>query len=176
MNNNLKKLLITGFACAAVCTTALAAPRGGRSGPATRPAPAHYAPQAKGGHSPHGVHTAPNARTTAHGNHAQVRLAPPTQPMPPHRAAPRAPQLPHHGRPHVHHMPPPRPRNHRPCGRLYPHGHHIGGRHVVIVPPLVVIDSYYWTEEVLIDGVYYILYCYPDGTKRFADGTIFCYF
>ena len=24
-------------------------------------------------------------------------------------------------------------------------------------------------------GVYYILYCYPDGTKRFADGTIYCY-
>ena len=46
----------------------------------------------------------------------------------------------------------------------------------MIAPPLVVIDSYYWTEEVLIDGEYYILYCYPDGTKRFADGTIFCYF
>lgn len=46
----------------------------------------------------------------------------------------------------------------------------------LIAPPLVVIDSYYWTEEVLIDGEYYILYCYPDGTKRFADGTIFCYF
>ena len=46
----------------------------------------------------------------------------------------------------------------------------------MIVPPTVLINDYYWTEEVFINGCYYILYCYPDGTKRFADGTIYCYF
>ena len=69
-----------------------------------------------------------------------------------------------------------RPPDHRPCGRIYPHGCHVGPRHILILPPDVMVDSYYWTEEVSINGVYYILYCYPDGTKRFFDGTIFCYF
>lgn len=71
--------------------------------------------------------------------------------------------------------PRPRPRHHTPCGYLYPRGYHIGGCHIAIFPPTVLIDSYYWTEEVFINGCYYILYCYPDGTKRFADGTIYCY-
>ena len=76
-----------------------------------------------------------------------------------------------------HHTPPPAPRHHHIAPRfLHPRGHHIGGRHIVIVPPTVLINDYYWTEEVFIDGYYYILYCYPDGTKRFADGTIYCYF
>ena len=174
MNNNFKKLLVAGLACAAVCTTAFAAPHGGRGGSAPRSASMHHAPQARGGHAPRSVQPAPRARTATHGGHAQVRHAPPTQAMTPHRAAP--PRISHGGRPLAHHTPPPRPMNHRPCGRLYPHGHHIGGRHVMITPPIVFVDNYYWTEEVLINGVYYILYCYPDGTKRFADGTIFCYF
>ena len=46
----------------------------------------------------------------------------------------------------------------------------------MIVPPRFAVMSYYWTEEVLINGAFYLLYCYPDGTKRFSDGTIFCYF
>ena len=76
----------------------------------------------------------------------------------------------------ANHVAPARPADHKPCGRIHPHGHHIGPRHIPIVPPVVVIESYYWTEEVEIDGEYYILYCYPDGTKRFSDGTIYCYF
>ena len=95
-----------------------------------------------------------------------------------HTAMPKARPAAH---PHAvtprQHMPPPAPRHHHVAPRfLHPRGHHIGGRHIVIVPPTVLINDYYWTEEVFIDGYYYILYCYPDGTKRFADGTIYCYF
>ena len=75
----------------------------------------------------------------------------------------------------ANHVAPVRPDGHKPCGRLHPRGHHIGPRHIPIVPPEIVIDEYYWTEEVEIDGEWYILYCYPDGTKRFSDGTIYCY-
>ena len=79
------------------------------------------------------------------------------------------------------HGPPPRmggfhaPFGHMPCGFRYPRGYHIGARHIAILPPAVLINDYYWTEEVFINGQYFILYCYPDGTKRFADGTIYCY-
>ena len=79
------------------------------------------------------------------------------------------------------HRPPPvvggfhAPFRHGPCGFRYPRGYHIGSRHLAIVPPVVLINDYYWTEEVFINGQYFILYCYPDGTKRFADGTIYCY-
>jgi len=176
MNNNITKLMVAGLACAAICTTALAAPHGGKSGPAPRPAPNHHAPQAKSSQMPRHVQPVPQAQHTTPGHLTQARHAPSPQVIPPHKAAPMPPKIPHIGRPIAHHTPPPRPKNHRPCGRLHPHGHHIGEHHVAIVPPIIVVDSYYWTEEVLINGVYYILYCYPDGTKRFADGTIFCYF
>lgn len=77
--------------------------------------------------------------------------------------------------PPASHVPPARPAGHKPCGKLHPHRHHVGHHHITILPPLVSPYDYYWTEEVLIDGEYYILYCYPDGTKRFVDGTIYCY-
>ena len=84
-------------------------------------------------------------------------------------------------RPPVSHGPAPRmggfhaPFMRPPCGFRYPRGYHIGARHIAILPPAVLINDYYWTEEVFINGQYFILYCYPDGTKRFADGTIYCY-
>ena len=176
MNNNFKKLLVAGLACAAVCITTLAAPHGGRNGHAPRQTATRHTTQAKSSHAPRNAQHAPKAQNLTYGHHAHARPTTPPRTTPQHKAAPKAPQGAHGGRPLMHHTPPPRPKDHRPCGRLHPRGHHIGGRHVVIAPPLVVIDSYYWTEEVLIDGVYYILYCYPDGTKRVADGTIFCYF
>ena len=161
MDNNIKKLMVAGLACAAAFTTAFAAPHGGKPGSASRPsAPARQ--QTK-------------AHASRHKTHA--KSAPKT-----HSAAPKT----HHPAPKTHshepahyanarHAPPPRPANHRPCGFLHPRGHHVGSLHVAIVPPTVLANSYYWTEEVFINGVYYILYCYPDGTKRFADGTIYCY-
>jgi len=164
MNNNINKFMIVGIACAAVFTTAFAAPHGGKPGATHRQAtPARQQMKAPGnGHRSH-VQPAPKAHRAAPAHTAHASPAPKA-----HHAAPA-----HHA--HARHAPPPRPRNHRPCGFLYPRGHHIGGFHIAIVPPTVLIDSYYWTEEVFINGVYYILYCYPDGTKRFADGTIYCY-
>ena len=52
MNNNFKKLLVAGLACAAVCTTTLAAPHGGRNGQAPRPTATRNTPQAKSSHAP----------------------------------------------------------------------------------------------------------------------------
>ena len=73
MNNNLKKLLVAGLACAAVCTTALAAPHGGKNTPAPRPAAHHetHAPK----HDHH--HAAPAPATHHHEHHAHARPAPP---------------------------------------------------------------------------------------------------
>ena len=163
MDNNIKKFLVAGLACAAVCATALAGHHGG----------AHH-----GGKPAAAPHRAP----VHHQSNASVggpRHMPPAPKM--HNAAPKMHHVAHaahhaHVRPPIHRHPaPPPPRHHVPCGFRYPRGHHIGGRHVVIVPPTVLINSYYWTEEVFINGQYFILYCYPDGTKRFADGTIYCY-
>lgn len=150
------KILTVGIACGAVCAAALAVPPppggGGKPGPGPRPAPHHSAPAHH--------HKAPKAHNPPHHKGPKPHVKAP----PPHMRHPGAHVVPH------------RPPNHRPCGRLHPHGYHIGPRHIQIFPPIIVVEDYYWTEEVLIDGVYYILYCYPDGTKRFSDGTIFCYF
>ena len=80
MNNNLKKLLVAGLACAAVCTTALAAPHGGKNAPAPRPASAHH-----GTHAPKHDHhrAAPAPAAHHHRHHAHARPAPPPPPPPP---------------------------------------------------------------------------------------------
>ena len=175
MDNNIKKLMIAGIAFAAVCATAVAAPHKGRNAPEPRPASAHQAQQPKAARA-HRAQPAPQPGHAGHARHERTRPAPQRHGAPQHRAGHKAPpRMQHEGRRHASHTPPPRPKNHRPCGRIHPYRHHIGERHVVILPPVFLVDDYYWTEEVLIDGVYCILYCYPDGTKRFADGTIFCY-
>lgn len=181
MNNNIRKFMVAGLACAAAFTTTFAAPHGGRpgatthvgkTGATTRTAtPARQQMRAPG--NGYKTHAQPVTKT----HHAPPTRKFHAQPAPRmHNAAPKM----HHAAPARReyarrHTPPPRPVNHRPCGFLHPRGHHIGGLHIAIVPPTVLVDSYYWTEEVFINGVYYILYCYPDGTKRFADGTIYCY-
>lgn len=171
MNNNIRKFVVAGLACAAAVTTTFAAPHGGKPGFSPRPAaPARQQMKAPvSGHKAH-ASPAPRAHNPAPAHKAHAASMPKM-----HRPAPKI----HHSAPTHHayarHTPPPRPVNHRPCGFLHPRRHHIGGLHIAIVPPTVLIDSYYWTEEVFINGVYYILYCYPDGTKRFADGTIYCY-
>ena len=148
MDNNIKKFMIAGLACAAAFTTTFAAPHGGKPGSASRPgAPARQQMKASfGGHKAHAP-SAPKAHRAAPA--AKMHHSAPKV----HRPAPM-----HHA--HARHTPPPRPIHHRPCGFLHPRGHHIGGLHIAIVPPTVLIDSYYWTEEVFINGVYYILYCY----------------
>ena len=186
MNNNITKFMVAGLACVAAFTTTFAAPHGGKPGSASRPsAPARQQMKAPaGGHKAHAP-SMPKAHNAAPVRTAHAAPAPKTHNFAPkmHHPAPKmhhpAPKM-HHPAPTHHayarHTPPPRPMHHRPCGFLHPRGHHIGGLHIAIVPPTVLIDSYYWTEEVFINGCYYILYCYPDGTKRFADGTIYCYF
>ena len=127
MDNKIKKFVVAGLVCAAACTTALAAPHGGRQGGF---GPRHSSPPLKVHHAAPKMHHA--APVTHHG-------APKM-----HHAAPKMHHVAqvHHGRPaHVRHAPPP-PR-HVSCGFRYPRGHHIGGRHVVIVPPTVLINSYY---------------------------------
>lgn len=167
MKNTYSKLLAVGIACVAVYTTSFALPPGGRPGPAPRPSPANHHPP-KVAPKPH--YAPPAARPPAPG----PRMAPASGPrlIPPARPpfAPPRVRIP------PRHIPPPMPPHHRHAGRLFPHGHHIGGHHIMIVPPRFAVMSYYWTEEVLINGAFYLLYCYPDGTKRFSDGTIFCYF
>ena len=74
MNNNLKKLLVAGLACAAVCTTALAAPHVGKNTPAPRTTDAHHETHAPK-HDHH--HTAPALATHHHEHHAHARPAPP---------------------------------------------------------------------------------------------------
>ena len=73
MNNNLKKFLVAGLACAAVCTTTLAAPHGGKNATSPRPAAHHetHAPK----HDHH--HTAPAPAAHHHEHHAHARPAPP---------------------------------------------------------------------------------------------------
>ena len=184
MNNNIRKFMVAGLACAAAFTTTFAAPHGGRPGAASRPATHARQPMKAPGNG-HKTHAQPPPRAhqaapthKVHASSGPMHKAH-ASPGPMHRVhASPAPRM-HNSAPthhaHVRHTPPPRPISHRPCGFLYPRGHHIGGIHIAIVPPTVLIDNYYWTEEVLINGVYYILYYYPDGTKRFADGTIYCY-
>ena len=79
MNNNLKKLLVAGLACAAVCTTALAAPHGGKHAPAPRPAAHHETHATKHGHH----HAAPAPIAHHHGHHVHARPTPPPPPPPP---------------------------------------------------------------------------------------------
>ena len=178
MDNNIKKFMVAGLACAAAFTTTFAAPHGGKPGSASRPsAPARQQMKApSGGRTAHAP-AMPKAHKAAPVRTAHASPAPKVHHSAPkvHHSAPKVhhPAPAHHA--HARHTPPPRPMHHRPCGFLHPRGHHIGGLHIAIVPPTVLINSYYWTEEVFINGVYYILYCYPDGTKRFADGTIYCY-
>ena len=171
MNNNIRKFMVAGIACVAAFATTFAAPHGGKHGSTSRPA-ALARQQAKAPNAGHKTHAQPatRAHSAAPAHRAHASPAPKSHNPAPnvHRPAPAR-----HA--HARHTPPPRPASHRPCGFLHPRGHHIGGLHIAIVPPTVLIDRYYWTEEVFINGVYYILYCYPDGTKRFADGTIYCY-
>ncbi|MBQ6137396.1 MAG: hypothetical protein IJI73_08510, partial [Kiritimatiellae bacterium] len=77
-----KKLLAAGLVCAAACTTALAAPHGGKHAPAPRPAPAHHQMRAPT-HDPHRAAPAPAAHH--HRHHAHARPAPPPPPPPPPR-------------------------------------------------------------------------------------------
>ena len=82
MNNNLKKLLVAGLACAAVCTTALAAPHGGKNAPAPRPAAAHHQMRAHDSGHRHAP-PPPKVHHHRHGHDVHVRPLPPPPPPPP---------------------------------------------------------------------------------------------
>ena len=94
MNKNIKKLMVAGLVCVALCGTTLAAPRGGTHGRVPQKAPAHQrtaAPRAAHHNQTHAHHAVKPAHHTTHVVHHM--------PPPPPRPAPVV----------VHHMPPPPP-------------------------------------------------------------------
>ena len=111
MNNMIKKMMMTGIACVALCGTTLAAPAHNN-----RPMPKGKAPMAQ--------IAKPMPKPMVKPAQHKVVAKPMPKPAP-HKTAAR-PTPPHHAAPHhvhaTHHMPPPRPVT--PCHRHHRHDCH----------------------------------------------------
>ena len=84
MNKAIKKMMIAGLACVALCGTTLAAPHGGNGGRAPQKAPVHQkapAPKAPNrGHTPAPAHHQANHHAPAPAPHRAPQPPPPPPP------------------------------------------------------------------------------------------------
>ena len=169
MNNNFVKFAFIGIACAAFCTTTIAAPKGGRpggnhGGNGGRPARAER--------QTHANHAAPERQTRAN------RVArPAAKPSPGKHAAPanhaHKPTVARkgHARPEPgHHAPPPR------AGRRYVPSHaHYCVRPAVPLWRAGALRAWEWIEEewmIIVNGVcYYGDGYYYDGYNYYYNGA-----
>ena len=180
MNNNFVKFAIVGIACAAFCTTTIAAPKGGHHGGNGRPAsatqqtrtPQVARPAAKPSTAKPSAakpSAAKHAAPACHPNPPAVARHGNARPEPRHHAPP--PRIAHHHAPPPrvahHHAPPPHAfRHHIPSHARY------WARPAVPLWHVGALRAWEWiTQEwmIVVDGVYY----YGDG--YYYDGYNYYY-